>query len=86
MTLLKFFLEFGKNGLGALWIPYIGLSIWFLYQTYVAYNSGGTQQVPGGRIDDNEKTSLLKIGAFKFFLAITVAAVIIHFMIENSYK
>lgn len=32
MTLLKFFLDWGKYGLGALWLPYFILSAWFWYQ------------------------------------------------------
>lgn len=87
MYILKFFLDWGKNGLGALWLPYIGLSIWFLYQTYKAKKSGWrSDSVSGGHQEGTESVNIWKIGAFKFFLAITVAAIIIHLVIQSSYK
>tara|TARA_R110000868_G_scaffold29391_2_gene109255 strand:+ start:693 stop:953 length:261 start_codon:yes stop_codon:yes gene_type:complete len=86
MTLLKFFLDFGEHGLGALWIPYIVLSIHFLYQTWRAHESGGTQQVPGGVVNDDDKTPIHKIPQFWFFVALTVAAVVIHLMIQSDYR
>lgn len=86
MYLLKFFLEWGKNGLGFLWVPYIALSAWFLYQTYKARKSGWRQDTLAGTTEGKEPISLLKIGAFKFFLALTGFAIIIHFVIQASYK
>lgn len=87
MTFLKFFLEFGEHGLGLLWFPYIGLSGWFLYQTWKAHGSGGKRQLPeGGYVYDDEKTPIHKIPQFWFFVALTVAAVVIHLMIQSDYR
>lgn len=87
MTLLKFFLEFGKHGLGLLWLPYIGLSLWFIYQTWKASTSGGKRQLPGGGyVYDEKKTPVYKIPQFWFFVAITVAAIVIHLIIQPDYK
>lgn len=86
MYLLKFFLEWGKNGLGFLWVPYIALSAWFLYQTITALRSGWRQDNLGGTKQGKESVSIWRIGAFRYFLGITVIAVIIHIAIQISYK
>jgi hypothetical protein len=86
MYFLKFFLEWGKNGLGFLWVPYIALSAWFLYQTITALRSGWRQDAIGVKKEGKEPVSIWKIGAFKLFLALTGFAIIIHIAITLSYK
>lgn len=87
MTLLKFFLEFGKHGLGALWIPYALVSGWLLYQAVRASKSGWKQQKKDGTTDyGKENIPIYKTAQFIGVLILTVIAVIVHFAIQGSYK
>lgn len=86
MYLLKFFLEWGKYGLGFLWVLYAGLSAWFLYQMSQQMKKGGTKQSRDGIIYDNKKTPFYKTNGFKLWLFLTSITIIIHFMIHSDYK
>lgn len=88
MFLLKFFLEFGKHGLGALWLPYIGLSIYFLYQAWQGYKSGWYKvDKATGITSGTEKLKWYQYHKFSFlWLGITAAAIVIHLLIQSDYK
>lgn len=86
MYLLKFFLEWGKNGLGALWILYFGLAAWFIYQTITALRSGWRKDTLAGTTQGEKSVPIWRIGAFRFLIAITVIAIVIHLVIQSSYK
>lgn len=85
---LLFFLEFGKHGLAALWIPYGLVTAWLLIQTVIAHNSGGYKQGAQGQAPtlDNKKTPLWKIPQFKGAIILTIIAIVVHFCIQASYK
>ena len=84
MTLLKFFLDWGKNGLGFLWVPYISLSIWFLYQAYVASKSGWREDSINHHAEGDENIPFYKQTMFYYFLALTVAAIVVHLLIRSE--
>lgn len=86
MQLLKFFLEWGKHGLGFLWVPYIILSAWLLIQAGIASRSGWYQNDNvSGYKEGKENIRFWKSRKFYGFLAITVAAIIIHFGIKYEW-
>lgn len=86
MHLLKFFLEWGKHGLGFFWVVYAGLSIWFLYQAYVGYKSGWYRIDKQGVRTEGQRLKWYEYHKFSiFFLGITLAAIIIHFGIKYEW-
>lgn len=86
MTFLKFFLDWGKHGLGALWLPYIIVSIILLYQHFKAVKSGWYQNKAGVNTQGKGKLKWYQYHKLMGFFAITIAAIIIHFAIQASYK
>lgn len=88
MFLLKFFLDWGKHGLGALWLPYIGLSILFIYRSAIAYKSGWYKVDPvKGITSGKEKLKWYQYHQFAiYWVAITIAAIVIHLLIQSDYR
>lgn len=86
MTFLKFFLEWGKHGLAALWLPYIIVSIILLYQYFKARKSGWYQNKDGVNTAGTGKLPWYKYHTLVGWLIITGVAIIIHFAIQASYK
>lgn len=70
----------------ALTALYLGLSAWFLYQTFKARGSGWRQDTMYTSKEGKEKIPFLKIGAFKFFIAITVAYIVALLVIASDYR
>jgi hypothetical protein len=65
---------------------YVALSVWFLYQTFKARKSGWRQDAVNVKREGTEKIPLLRIGAFKFFLAITAAYIIALLIVASDYR
>jgi hypothetical protein len=87
MQILKFFLDWGKHGLGALWLPYLIVMAILGYQVYQAHKSEyGNYDVKGQWVKISDTTPLLKINQFKGMIVLTVIAIIIHFSVQASYK
>jgi len=84
---LLFILEWGKHGLGALWLAYaIPVTIWIV-QTIKAVKSGWVQDAPTtGHSEGKEKLSIGKYHKLWYILAASIAALIIHLVIQASYK
>lgn len=87
MHLLKFFLEWGKHGLAFLWVPYLVVSAILLIQAYRGSKSGWYQNDNvSGYKEGKENIRFWKSHKFYGWIGITVAAVIIHFVIQASYR
>lgn len=87
MTLLKFFLEWGEHGLGALWLAYfipMGIVGW---QVYKGWNQPyGRNNPTTGKWEQLADKTGFKNNLKYFLIAFTVAAIVIHFLIQSSYK
>lgn len=86
MQFLKFFLDWGKHGLGALWLPYIFVSVILLYQYFKARKNGWYKNSPSGNTAGTGKLPWYKYHTLVGWMLITLAAIIIHFVIQASYK
>jgi ABC-type glycerol-3-phosphate transport system permease component len=95
LTVLISIFDFGKHGFGILWIVYLLLSLWLLFQTYRTHSKIVQKKVPfplpGAPnnvkwIDTPDHTPVTRIPTFWFFIAITVIAIVIHILITADYK
>lgn len=85
MQLLDIF-DLGKHGLAWLWAPYIIVSIILLYQHFKAVKSGWRQDKDGVHTEGSGKLKGYQYHKLVGWILITIAAIIIHFAIQASYR
>lgn len=88
-------LDFGKNGLGLLWVVYAGLMLWLAFQTWRTHSKPVQVKVEdkttsvGYRWEDTnpvQHTPVTTEPTFWFMVAVTVIAIVIHILITADYK